>query len=253
MYCPDGHGNSPFQGIQGADEVGFAPLWEQIWVGVGSSNECIQRWHLTASEKKKVGSILCCIDQHLKNDAGQISQTGASNHTEGILSSTQEAEQTPHKSESQSQQIDSKDKTKITEKEQMAMEFFKPSWFGRKDGYNGTSHKESVEFCRSMNGMQLCLAEAICPNGGFVPEINPKPLFLEMDPFPREQWVPIATNANAWLLVGKIDEDPTTTCQTYEELHNYAQPLFGFDDSHPEIKEHVVCCSIPESEEAEEE
>ena len=64
----------------------------------------------------------------------------------------------------------------------------KPLWYGRNDGYNDTTHAEAVEFCKSIDGQQLCVAEAYCPDGyPAVGASNPKPLFLRMKAFEGEQ------------------------------------------------------------------
>ncbi|KAL7554846.1 hypothetical protein ACHAWF_018385 [Thalassiosira exigua] len=131
----------------------------------------------------------------------------------------------------------------LTDGEQAALNYMNPLWYGRQDGYQGKSHKEAVDFCESIEGRQLCMAEAYCPNGSpATGKINPKPLYLRMDAFLGEQWVPTSINANSWLLAGTIDGNPATTCQLYEDVHNKTQPLWGFDGSSTFMKEHLMCC-----------
>ena len=46
-----------------------------------------------------------------------------------------------------------------------------------------------------------------------------------------------------------VDGKPGSTCQLYENLHGGGQPLWRFDGSNVEQKEHVMCCSMEEMSE----
>ena len=63
--------------------------------------------------------------------------------------------------------------------------------------------------------------------------------------FTDEQWAPVYGQANRWVLVGQRDGDPSTTCKSYEQLE-HMQPRWGLNSEQPELKRHIMCCSMPE-------
>lgn len=277
-YCPR---NSPFLGVKGKDAAEWlAPFWggQPLWVSVGSINTCQQRESLDDSDKPKVKYILCCHEE------SEDTQSIGGDAKEGAVSSKPIMQQTPRPMSSSSQgsspskftqtlrptkvvlkplnnlsessqntpPSESNDPSALTKNEQAAVDYMRPLWYGRKDGYVGSSHQEATDFCESMGGRQLCQPEAYCPNGSPADgELNPLPLFLKRSAFPSEQWAPIDLNANSWLLVGIINDNPAYTCTTYESVHDGAQPLWGFDGAETELKEHIMCClPLPQEEDS---
>jgi len=267
-YCPGGPGMPPFQSVQGGGEMGaewLAPLWDDqpLWVDVGAVNVCIQREGLEDADVPKVKYLLCCLDgqDHGEAAVGQNSEQHLD--TNGWLESVQTMsgptiEHTPQPpnvaavappSNIVNGTPDSSDASAgttlvLTENENAVLENMNPLWYGRQDGYIGATHEEAAVFCKSVGDRELCTGEAYCPNGPpAVGVIDPQPLFLRTNAFPHEQWAPTGLNANSWLLVGTMDDgDPSSTCQSYESLHDGAQPLWGLDGGSVELKEHVMCC-----------
>jgi len=134
--------------------------------------------------------------------------------------------------------------------EQDVMDKLHPVWYGRKHGYHGTTHKEAMDFCRSVGDMFLCPKEAYCPDGPGAP----KPLFLQREAFEGEQWAPvIRTNLDAygsdddneWVLIGTFNDLSWSTCMTYSQINQQKHPEWGIDGSQPELKENVLCCQNP--------
>ena len=50
---------------------------------------------------------------------------------------------------------------------------------------------------------------------------------------------------DAYVLVGRIDNDPTSTCHTFAHYYVGEQPFWGLDGSQTELKEHILCCKDP--------
>lgn len=40
----------------------------------------------------------------------------------------------------------------LTDTETDVLDIFKPQWFGREEGYQGTTHSESLKFCQNVAG-----------------------------------------------------------------------------------------------------
>ncbi|KAL7537417.1 hypothetical protein ACHAXR_007803 [Thalassiosira sp. AJA248-18] len=258
VYCPGGPGMPPFQGIQGIEA---AEIWATVWddqplmVGVGSMNTCLQTGIL--DDKPKY--ILCCGDG--TEDHGGDSKQQSSGHSEGEqhdknskpTSSSSASNNIENVEGNASKQPPSKPTVKetpsliLTHNEQAALDYMNPLWYGRKDGYQGTTHQEADDFCKSVGDRHLCLAEAYCPNGSpSLGQVNPQPLFLRMEAFSGEQWAPTSLNINSWLLIGTVDGDAASTCQVYEDIHGGAQPIWGFDGTSTELKENILCCLVSE-------
>ena len=136
----------------------------------------------------------------------------------------------------------------FTETEQATLDFYKPSWYGREEGYQGTTYLESAKFCHNIARLNLCPLEAYCPNGPST-EDGEKPLFLQLNAFVGEQWAPVKTNddsEDAYVLIRTINGNPTTTCHTYRFFNSGNMPQWGIDGSNPELKSKILCCKDPE-------
>ena len=131
----------------------------------------------------------------------------------------------------------------MTEWEQQIQDAHRPSWFSDRLGWEGTTHEDAKAFCESIprgsggDTLHLCPLQAYCPNG----PRDAKPLFLQMDAFEGEQWAPLSNGENAWVMVGTLNRDPSSTCRSYMELH-HKQPSWGLDGSRTELKKHLLCC-----------
>ena len=135
----------------------------------------------------------------------------------------------------------------FTEQEQVVLDVFKAQWFGRADGYKGTTYSEAALFCNNVAGMELCPIVAYCPNGPVAESVG-KPLFLQLPAFEGEQWSPVIADYDGddvYVLTGTINGNPTTTCHTYRHFHDGKIPQWGIDGSEPEKKLYTLCCKDP--------
>lgn len=124
---------------------------------------------------------------------------------------------------------------------------FKAQWYGRNEGYQGTTYEKAEEFCANVAGMDLCPREAYCPNGPIAAAVS-KPLFLQHEAFEGEQWAPVKDEYqdDSYILVGKISGNPVTTCHTYRHFRSGEMPQWALDGSSPELKMHILCCKDPQ-------
>ena len=135
----------------------------------------------------------------------------------------------------------------FTEQEQVVLDVFKAQWFGRADGYKGTTYSDAALFCNNVAGMELCPIVAYCPNGPVAESVG-KPLFLQLPAFEGEQWSPVIADYDGddvYVLTGTINGNPTTTCHTYRHFHDGKIPQWGIDGSEPEKKLYTLCCKDP--------
>lgn len=47
----------------------------------------------------------------------------------------------------------------LDDEQQYFLDVFKPTWFGRDEGYLGTSYDDAKEFCNNVAGLELCPLE----------------------------------------------------------------------------------------------
>ncbi|KAL7539055.1 hypothetical protein ACHAWF_006281 [Thalassiosira exigua] len=128
-----------------------------------------------------------------------------------------------------------------TRSEQDILDRMKPQWFGRKDGYNGTTYDHAMAFCNGIGDRVLCPVNAYCPST----DKTEKKLFLQRDPFEGEQWSPVASyfdKLNVWVSVGEMAGG--NTCKTYDQMYE-EEPGWGTDSTKQESKENVLCCQNP--------
>ena len=173
--------------------------------------------------------IMCCLD---------VNESGFYSEESDALSDSSASSNTAA--------TDSNESIEFTDKEQFIVDNLHPIWYGRDDGYQGTTHDDAKQFCKSIGGMELCPLEAYCPNGAYV-EGEP-PLFLRMDAFEGEQWAPVSAsdeNDDTYVLVGTLYNNPTTTCNTYQHFNNGQIPQWGIDGSIEQLKQHILCCKDP--------
>ncbi len=231
-YCPSGPLTTPVGGFKDEGEDGsWAPIIDSPngWVQVSSTNSCM-----------KYGSI------HNQPPAWGLSGQDNDEITRHIMCCQDPAEKTPEEPADSLEEVESAMDVHInTKEEQIVLDELHPIWFGREQGYQGTTHSDAVEFCSNVAGLQLCPIEAYCPNGKGHSE--GKPLFLNRAPLDGEQWAPINTftgdsiSENGWVMIGSLSGDEPGTCLTYDQINNKG-PVWGLDGSKKEIKQHVMCC-----------
>ena len=215
QYCPNGPGSAPYQGVQapsdvkdGNDEAEWlAPVYidQPIWIGVSKTNACIWKGVLDEGDASKVKSILCCPDNTDEVDDDQSvqnhsAQTTSPTHVPTPKPTTKQTQPPSIETPPDSEESDDNASLTLTAKELAILQYMNPLWYGRKDGYLGTTHQHAVEFCKSVQGRQLCLPEAYCPNGEGN-EAGDQPLFLRMDLFPREQVSSLNANIHFQTLI----------------------------------------------------
>ncbi|KAL7552991.1 hypothetical protein ACHAWF_016232 [Thalassiosira exigua] len=116
-----------------------------------------------------------------------------------------------------------------TEASELAV--YDPKWYGRNDGWIGTTYGEAVDFCSSANRL-LCPAEAYCPDGnGALPFSGDSSPPLDEGVF----WGPVADDINEWV---KLDQQ--NVCSKYSAMHP-EKPDWG-TTGQEDITRHVLCC-----------
>mmetsp|Transcript_12430 Transcript_12430/g.19128 ORF Transcript_12430/g.19128 Transcript_12430/m.19128 type:complete len:834 (+) Transcript_12430:2-2503(+) len=120
------------------------------------------------------------------------------------------------------------------EKHSVSIEYFDPHWFSA-PLWSGTTHEDAKRFCeyikvgKDQDGTrQLCPFEAYCPNG----PMHDKPLYGEMDAYEGEQWAPISSDSNEWVMIGN---EGLRTCAV-----NFLSE--SVDTLSPSVKKHILCC-----------
>jgi len=227
--CPMAENGPPVAGEKQGTNGMWVPIIDSAngWVQVGYVDTCRKytdmkphppSWGLTGKENEAITRHIMCCDE----PAG----TGPPINNE-------------------QKEID-----EVTQTEEIVMSTMHPMWFGREDGYHGTTHEEAELFCRTIGNLHLCPVEAYCPNG----PLESNALFLQQDAFEDEQWAPISNYdnedtslGNNWIMIGSKDGDPSNICLQYEELNKGKSPPWTADGSKTELKEHVLCCAQQES------
>lgn len=229
-YCPLGALSPPSGGYKSSGDISWAPIMDapNAWVQVSTHNSCVEyssihtsppSWGIAGDNEEETGHIMCCNEP-------DVEIAIAMSLIKPVESSTPSS-------------------TTISNHEQQVMDRLKPVWYGRKQGYRGTTHDDAADFCKNVGDMHLCPIEAYCPDGL---EDEESPLYLNRGMFSGEQWAPIASTEGGddeWVQIGSIDgELKGGKCSTHRQLHG-KPPLWGVDGSHPELKENVLCCVNP--------
>jgi len=245
-YCPMALQGNPIGGVQNDNDVTWAPLFDTAngWVQLGPENTCRTfsdvngappQWGLDGQGSEAITRVIaCCLDEEDEMGAGGDAGVAEDLGTNESDLSTSDADEEPASQVSEPIVLDDKEKEILNN--------YHPLWFGRDDGYMGLSHVEGEEFCNKVGNMKLCPIEAYCPDGDAV-GATPTPLFLRNPAFEGEQWAPVhdEETPNSWVLIGTLYDNPTTTCNTYRNLKS-AEPTWGLDGSHRELKQNILCC-----------
>jgi len=279
--CPMGVETEPLGGYKDEGGETWAPIGDapNSWVLLSRLNSCAQYSHLHADppswgetgegNEEITRHIACC---HSLHSSASVSATGAPiaaspsetptatpvsaspsetpTATPVSASPSETPTATPTASPSATPTASPSSPPSIpplTEQEQAAKDFYEADWYGRGDGYQGTTYVDSLNFCQQIPGKKLCPLLAYCPSGP-TNDLNGKPLYLQQPAFEGEQWAPIETTQNgddSYILVGTISDNPTSTCHTYRHFNEGLSPQWGIDGSQPEIKEHILCCKDP--------
>eukprot|EP00571_Detonula_confervacea_P005178 CAMPEP_0172328788 /NCGR_PEP_ID=MMETSP1058-20130122/60533_1 /TAXON_ID=83371 /ORGANISM="Detonula confervacea, Strain CCMP 353" /LENGTH=2032 /DNA_ID=CAMNT_0013045917 /DNA_START=48 /DNA_END=6146 /DNA_ORIENTATION=- len=225
-YCPLATKNMPLGGAK--EGVSWAPVFDAPngWVQIGEEDTCQLYTELFR-----------------KPPEWGLSGKNAEDITRHIMCCLEEPEEPP-------EETATRELPPYTEEEQAVLDIFKPAWFGREEGYQGTTYAESAEFCNNVAGMELCPLSAYCPNGP-ADDFDGLPLYLQLPQFEGEQWAPIAGDDNNdgvddfYVMIGTMTNNPTTTCLTYREFSSDPMPEWGLDGSRPELNTFLLCCKDP--------
>lgn len=117
---------------------------------------------------------------------------------------------------------------------------FKPMWLTAKEGWNGGSHSDAIEFCKSIRGKRLCPYAAMCPHGPGN-EVMGGRHRLEFV-VNGMQYAPVLGGENHWVMVGTT-EDGEAKCKTHRQLEGH-DPAWGLTGDNAEMKQHVMCCTV---------
>ena len=106
---------------------------------------------------------------------------------------------------------------------------FNPRFFGRSQGWSGSTYVDAISFCSLQESMVPCPYEAICPGG-------PQSMPLGGYNAETEAWAPAIDSPNSWVSIGSKDrENLSTSCMTWSEL-NSVPPQWGlFPNSQSDI------------------
>jgi hypothetical protein len=132
---------------------------------------------------------------------------------------------------------------------------FKPLWFSTQDGWNGGSHADAIEFCRSVRNRNLCPYAVICPNGdGSDAFVMPGHSYGHKSEFivDGEQYAPVYGSGNNWVLIGEKEQQSSGTtssttknkCKTTLQLDGTANPYWGWSSERADMKKHIMCCNF---------
>lgn len=118
------------------------------------------------------------------------------------------------------------------------------TWFTVDDGWNAGSYDDAMHFCAmkkiDSQRMELCPYHAYCPSGPSMPPYEGN--YIIGDGEESEQWAPMSTGENSWVLVGMHGRNKASQCLTYGIL-NESEPSWGLDGTNKEKKRHVLCCA----------
>jgi len=243
VVCPRGPTFPAIEGwVSGADKVSeqWVPVSDQPnhWLMIGSldknENRLCRDYEMLNGNEPTWGSDrsepglkrhICCTDSTTTSDNQQV-QGGATSTSQSPVSQ----QQTNFDNE-----VDETDTGPMTS-----------TWFrvGDGGGWNAGTYDDAVHFCamKKINGkrMELCPYHAYCPSGPSQPPYEGN--YKTVDGDETEQWAPMSTGENSWVLVGMHGHNKASQCLTYGIL-NGSEPSWGLDGTHKEKKLHVLCCA----------
>eukprot|EP00986_Skeletonema_menzelii_P008736 scaffold3792_cov160-Skeletonema_menzelii.AAC.13 len=224
-YCPDGPGKHPIGGWVGSKD--FEEQWAPVlnpnqWVLIGAENDnpfsqCkvtdSPSFGFDTSQPELKLHIMCCDKEQ---------------------SDTNVLEVGTFISESSSAAIPEENLEHFDFEGSVSNEL-NPVWYGT-DEWTSGSHGDALQFCNT-KGKSLCPYAAYCPYG---PGKHPVDGWVGSEEF-EEQWAPVS-NPNQWVLIGAENDSPLSQCKVTDS------PSFGFDNSQPELKLHIMCCDEEQSD-----
>lgn len=151
--CPGGSGMIPMGGFK--ESGSYAPIVNNpnSWVSISTDRPCElysnlhgtpPEWGLTGSNEEATRHVACCLDiEGVDDGGGVVSDTG-------IVGADTETEPPVTVNDPPFE---------FTEDEQAILDLFKPQWYGKQDGYRGTTYEDAGYFCKNVAGASLCPLE----------------------------------------------------------------------------------------------
>jgi len=128
---------------------------------------------------------------------------------------------------------------KYLAKELSSKKDLNPIWMGLSHGWDGGSHSNGMQFCKSFGNRKLCPHTIYCPHGQGQPVMGGHATDFNTE---GEQWAPVYGESNRWVMIGQKYQNRATTCMT-RELEG--DPLdWGMSTKNAELKKHILCCSF---------
>lgn len=124
--------------------------------------------------------------------------------------------------------------------EKVMQDKLKPLWLGAAEGWNGGSHDDAVEYCKTIRGKQLCPYSAYCPYGAGKPVMGRHKVDFNAQ---GELYAPVFGIENHWVMIGQKGENSATTCMSHYQLEG-CNPAWGLTTDRPELKKYVMCCTM---------
>jgi hypothetical protein len=182
-------------------------------------------WGMDGTFTHMKENIMCCVDSS-QTSTGSISKTDDSDISSEIASSA------------------SFNAVATTDNalgmEQLIHTELEPIWLGAKDGWNGGSHDDAMEFCQNFRGKQLCPYAAYCPHGSGQPVLGRHRVDFNAE---GVLYAPVFGNENHWVMIGQKGENSATTCMSHYQLEG-SYPTWGLTDEQSEYKKYILCCTM---------
>lgn len=172
---------------------------------VDSSETCIQyshmypelpKWGVTGERSDLTENLMCCLSQPETTTSSSAGGEDAERYRESVSK-------------------------------------FHPHLYDRGHGWFGQTYEAALDFCKNIEGYELCSYDAICPVGA-----EKEPVSSYEDHDGPEAWAPIIDDANDWVQISRIN-----SCIKYSAL-NPDPPEWGYNGiDNEEVTRNVLCCA----------
>ena len=199
IYCPFEEKKLVFdEKVSEADS--WAPVLEEnMWVQVGNGDRTCDSVEMDDLDEQLTRYIMCCLEEPV--DLGEVGDIEGQVPSEVVEdtqdSSTAEDSFPPPTTPSSSETTIIYSAEEQSLANQLANTYI-PIWFNRESGWNGITHTEAVEFCKSSSTSSLlfvpCPYDVYCPFGG-------NKLLFEENFDQADSWAPVL-ETNKWVQVG---------------------------------------------------
>jgi hypothetical protein len=196
--CPGGQGSRPLGGHKNEngeqDIPSYGGSWVPVidgsneWVSVGNDNSCVKwstmndgkapDWEITGEgNEANTRHLVCCdsdavevaeeeqqLQEQAKKEEDMATEIAMSQDAGMYTSGMAQTEVTP--SEASGNQLSQQVEENPELPYKIAATKFQPQYFSRKDGWQGTTYRDAVQYCSQLDDIHMvCTFEAICPAG----------------------------------------------------------------------------------------